>query len=51
MKIAVFLDNNNKTISFDEAGVVKIYSKDKEEWNVIKEIPFSIINLSSTRNS
>ncbi len=49
MKIAVFLDNNNKTISFDEAGVVKIYSKDKEEWNVIKEIPFSIINLSSTK--
>lgn len=49
MKIAVFLDNNNKTISFDEAGMVKIYSKEKEEWNVIKEIPFSIINLSSTK--
>lgn len=49
MKIAVFLDNNNETISFDEAGMVKIYLKDKEDWNVIKEIPFSIIDLSSTK--
>ncbi len=49
MEIAVFLGENDETISFNEAGIVKVYLKDKEKWKVVKEIPFGINNLTSLK--
>lgn len=49
MEIAVFLGKNDETISFNEAGIVKVYLKDKEKWKVVKEIPFRINNLTSLK--
>lgn len=49
MEIAVFLNSNGETISFNETGVVKVYLKDKEEWKVIKEIVFGIDNLTTSK--
>jgi Fe-only nitrogenase accessory protein AnfO len=49
MKIAAFLDYTDETTSFDKSGIVKVYSKDKEEWNVVEEIPFSISNLNTSK--
>ncbi|WP_026881927.1 Fe-only nitrogenase accessory protein AnfO [Clostridium akagii] len=36
--IAVFLGINGATTSLNESGVVKVYSKENENWKVIKEI-------------
>lgn len=48
MKIAVFVGSDGQTIGFNEAGKVKVYIKDEEGWQVVKEIPFEINNLAST---
>lgn len=45
MKIAVFLNEENKTIHCNEAGIVNIYTKDKGEWIVVRKIPLDISNI------
>jgi len=42
MQIGVFLGTNNKTIAFNQSGVIKVYLKDGEEWKVIKEVILEI---------
>jgi Fe-only nitrogenase accessory protein AnfO len=42
--IAVFLGNDERTSSFDQSGVIKLYSNESPKWSVINEIPFDISN-------
>lgn len=46
MEIAVLVNNNGKTISFNETGVLNVYSKE-EHWQVIKKIPFNITAINN----
>ena len=53
-EIAVFLDTSGQTISFNEAGIVKVYAKKNDEWDVVKEYKFSLdndMNLKLMRES
>lgn len=45
MEIAVFVNDNGKTISFNESGIINVYSKKEEEWQITKTIPFDITNI------
>lgn len=45
MEIAVFVNDNGKTISFNKSGIVNVYLKQEEKWQVIKKIPFDITNV------
>ncbi|MFT8315311.1 MAG: Fe-only nitrogenase accessory protein AnfO [Clostridium sp.] len=45
MEIAVFVNDNGKTISFNESGIINVYSKEEEKWQIIKKIPFDITNI------
>ncbi|MBV7273718.1 Fe-only nitrogenase accessory protein AnfO [Clostridiaceae bacterium UIB06] len=49
MKIAVFMGDDGKTISFNETGVVKVFLRSQGEWDVIKEIPFGINKLADPK--
>jgi len=49
MEIAVFQDNNGKTQSFIEPGIIKVYSRGKGEWSITKEIIFRIDNIASLK--
>jgi Fe-only nitrogenase accessory protein AnfO len=42
MKIAVFVDENERVLSFIASGVVEIYSDDTGEWTCINQIPFDL---------
>jgi Fe-only nitrogenase accessory protein AnfO len=45
MKIAVLVDNADRAVSFDETGIVKLYSKNNGKWEVAKEIVFGLKDL------
>jgi Fe-only nitrogenase accessory protein AnfO len=47
MKIAVLVDNANQAISFNETGIVKLYSQNNGKWEVVKEIVFGLDDLLS----
>jgi Fe-only nitrogenase accessory protein AnfO len=42
MEIGVLLDEKNNVVSFNEGGIIKIYSKKGEEWIELSKIYFSI---------
>lgn len=44
MEIAVFLNDDGKTVSFNENGTLNVYSKEKD-WQIIKKIPFNITGI------
>lgn len=48
MEIAVFLNEDGKTIRCNESGVVNIYIKDRERWKIIKKVPLDISNINDT---
>ncbi len=48
-EIAVFLNESGSTTSIFEAGVIKLYKKNIEKWEVIKEFIFSIEKKSGLR--
>lgn len=48
MKIAVFISKNGRTISFNQSGVTRLYTKEKSEWKIIKEVVFEINDSMST---
>jgi Fe-only nitrogenase accessory protein AnfO len=47
MEIAVLVNNEDEIIASNEDGVIKVFSKDREEWKVVREIPFEINKLAS----
>jgi len=47
MEIAVFQDISGKTQSFFEPGIIKVYSRNMEKWEISKEIIFRIDNITS----
>jgi Fe-only nitrogenase accessory protein AnfO len=47
MNIAVMVDSDDQAISFDETGLVKLYSNPNGMWKVTKEIVFGINDLLS----
>ena len=49
MEIAVFQDNNGKTQSFVEPGIIKVYSKNIGEWKITKEIIYRVDNIASLK--
>ena len=54
MNIAVLIDKDDNVISFDQPGVIKVYSKEAEGWLVKKEFPFGIdtsVGMKSVRES
>ncbi|OPJ61906.1 Fe-only nitrogenase accessory protein AnfO [Clostridium oryzae] len=54
MDIAVFLDENDNVISFNSSGTVRLYSKVDRNWNIKKEVSFSIdstMGIGSIRDS
>lgn len=54
MKIAVFVDTNGNTLSFDSSGIVLIYENNNSDWQCICKVPFYInkeMNLASIRKS
>ncbi|MEQ8197787.1 MAG: Fe-only nitrogenase accessory AnfO family protein [Clostridiaceae bacterium] len=44
-RIAVFMDNRGITTSFDNKGIIKIFSNEFERWEVIKEFKVEEPNL------
>ncbi|MDF2504449.1 Fe-only nitrogenase accessory protein AnfO [Clostridium sp.] len=44
LEIAVFLNEDNKTIPCNVSGIVNVYIKDREQWNITKRISFDISN-------
>lgn len=40
--IAAYLDENGKTASFKETGIVKIFTEKNKQWVVIREIPLTL---------
>jgi Fe-only nitrogenase accessory protein AnfO len=42
IEIAVLLNSNGETSSFNESGIVKVFSKQEGEWKIIKELLFNI---------
>ena len=42
MNIAVLTDNEGNTLSFNESGMVKLYSNEKGTWSCIREFPFEL---------
>ncbi|MDT8717431.1 Fe-only nitrogenase accessory protein AnfO [Clostridium sp. 19966] len=54
MNIAALLDEKNNAVSFNEGGIIKIFSRGISGWTVIKEIPFNIdssLSLKGIRDS
>jgi Fe-only nitrogenase accessory protein AnfO len=49
MKIAVLVDTNGQTISFNEGGKVRLYLKENTGWQIIYEIPFQLDGDGGTR--
>ncbi|GIM30579.1 hypothetical protein CPJCM30710_32450 [Clostridium polyendosporum] len=48
-KIAVVLDENGQTSTFYESSVIKVYTKEKEEWKVISETSLSDNKMTGTK--
>jgi len=54
MKIAVFVDTNGDTLSFDSSGMVLIYESNHSDWQCIHKVPFCIdkeMDLADIRKS
>ncbi|MHC1682782.1 MAG: Fe-only nitrogenase accessory protein AnfO [Clostridiaceae bacterium] len=49
MEIAVLINTNGESISFNESGVIKVYSNADKDWRVIKELPFEVDNVQSPK--
>ena len=49
MEIAVLIDINGESISFNQNGKIKVYSNENEEWRVTKEIPFEVGNVMNAK--
>lgn len=47
MEIAVFLNDKGKTISFNESGILNIYSNKEGKWKVIGKNPFDITGIEN----
>ena len=48
MKVAVLLNESGKTISSNEDGIVRVYSREgEEEWKLINELTYGINEISS----
>lgn len=41
-KIAVYLDGNGRSMSFDASGKLSVFSKENDKWEIISEIPLTI---------
>jgi Fe-only nitrogenase accessory protein AnfO len=42
IEIAVLLNSDGETSSFNESGVIKVFSKQESEWNKTKEVLFNV---------
>lgn len=54
IEIAVLLNSDGETSSFNESGVIKVFSKQEGEWNKTKEVLFNIeenINIMCFREN
>jgi Fe-only nitrogenase accessory protein AnfO len=54
MRIAVFVDMNGDTLSFDSSGMVLIYENNHSDWQCIHKVPFCInkeMNIAGIRES
>lgn len=49
MEIAVFQDVNGKTQSINEPGIIKVYSRSKGKWKIVKELIFRIDNIAGVK--
>lgn len=41
-EIAVYINSLGQTAKLNESGVVKVFSRNQNEWSVIRELPFKI---------
>ncbi|MDP4143492.1 MAG: Fe-only nitrogenase accessory protein AnfO [Bacillota bacterium] len=48
-EIAVALDNNGDTSTLYETSVIKVYKKENEQWEAVKEINFEIDNWNDMK--
>lgn len=39
-EIAVYVNDFEEVANLNEAGIIKVFSKDKDSWKVIRELPF-----------
>lgn len=54
MKIAIFVDTNGNTLSFDSSGIVVIYENQNSDWQSIYKVPLYInegMSLADVRES
>lgn len=54
MKIAVFIGDNGMTLPFNQCGITRVYKKEKDAWEIEKEISFEIsdsISMNEIRNN
>ncbi|HBE78829.1 MAG TPA: Fe-only nitrogenase accessory protein AnfO [Firmicutes bacterium] len=47
MKIALLTNVDGQAISFNESGVLKVYQKEKNNWNLMKSIVFGLTEAMS----
>jgi len=45
-EIAVILNDSGQTETIHEASIIKVYSKEKDHWEVINEFPFTLKDLT-----
>lgn len=44
-KIAMYVNSNGEITDLNQAGFVKIFSKDSDNWNIVKEMPFEFYTV------
>lgn len=49
MEIAVLININGESISFNENGVIRVYSNETKEWKVTNELTFEVEDITNTK--
>lgn len=39
-EIAVYVNSFGEVVNFNEAGIIKVFSKDEDQWKIARELPF-----------